>query len=113
MMQSRVDSLISESSIWPSSSSRKSNMQSVIRVRNACSAFPHSSSSSIASPFVFAFTMENSVVGQFEIREFDPVPRTRHSPSTEIDSHELRLATLTDFAHIMNGEGRESRLTCD
>src|SRR5215470_1187193 len=39
-------------------------MQSDMRVRDACSAFPHSSRASIASAFVLALTIENSPFGQ-------------------------------------------------
>ena len=47
----------------PSSLRRKSNMQSEMRFSEACSAFPHSSSITIASSLVAALTIENSPFG--------------------------------------------------
>ena len=38
-------------------------MQSGIRLSDACSAFPNSSSNTIASSLVVAFTIENSPLG--------------------------------------------------
>jgi hypothetical protein len=54
----------------------------IIRVMDACSAFPHSSRSSIASLFVLALTTQKS---PFRL-------------PTEVEDHELRVAPIRSFS---------------